>query len=141
MDLRYYIAFLCGILRIAEPIIDFDSDNLSGTELARCSRDGSEILIRKSGSAYDVLFAIAHELRHVWQEKYRPEMLSGYRHSAEIGADEYNLQAAELDANAFGVIVMSDIFHVAPKFDSLSETVKAAIRRRADEIAAELAEE
>lgn len=141
MDLREYVSFLCEILGIAEPKIELNALDLSGTELARCSRDGSEILIKKSKSAYDVLFAIAHELRHVWQEKYRPEMLNGYRHSAEIGADEYNLQLAELDANAFGVIVMSNLFHVAPRFESLSETVKAEIHKRADEIAEELAEE
>ena len=94
-----------------------------------------------SGGGYqavnpDLFFAIAHELRHVWQIKNAESFsLSTYQpidllHSVE----EYNLQTAEIDANAFAAVIMVDYFGVKPLFNNLSETVKEQIFERMEMI-------
>ncbi len=55
-----------------------------------------------------------------------------------ISVEEYNLQTAELDANAFAGIVMVDFFHLKPLFEGLSDPVKAKIHKRMEEIASTL---
>lgn len=48
--------------------------------------------------------------------------------------EEYNLQIAEIDANAFAGLVMIDFFHIRPLFKNLSARVKNEIYGRMEEI-------
>lgn len=48
--------------------------------------------------------------------------------------EEYNLQLAEVDANAFAYIVMADFFGVRPLFQCLSDIVKSQIMERVNQI-------
>ena len=44
--------------------------------------------------------------------------------------EEYNLQIAELDANAFGGLVMIKFFHIKPLFEGVPISVKSKIFER-----------
>ena len=46
--------------------------------------------------------------------------------------EEYNLQIAEIDANAFAYIVMVDFFGMKPLFYGLSDNVKSRILDRVE---------
>lgn len=52
--------------------------------------------------------------------------------------EEYNNQPAEIDANAFAAAIMSDAFGIAPQFNTLSDSTKARIFQRANEVSKEL---
>ena len=89
----------------------------------------------------DQLFSIAHELRHVWQIENNQELyFSNYQTVDIIGIEKYNLQPAEVDANAFASIVMVDFFHLQPQYKGLSVSVISAIKNRIAEIITELSE-
>ena len=129
-----FINDICDILNIPTPFISFDTSNFStDTMMAQCSPDGSTIYIKKYDKPNpDQLFSIAHELRHIWQIQNDEQFyLSTYKpidlcHSVE----EYNLQIAELDANAFGGLVMIKFFHIKPLFEGVPISVKSKIFER-----------
>lgn len=132
-----YIQTVCDLLKIAAPQIEFNTSHFSSpTMMAQCAPDGTVLYIRKlSVSTPDYLFAIAHELRHVWQLKKNPKLLEGYlpvNLSASIEA--YNLQPAEVDANAFAALVMIDFWGIEPLFENMSPCVRSAIFKRARDI-------
>ena len=83
----------------------------------------------------DQLFAIAHELRHIWQMNDRERYLSDYKIVDQCSScEEYNLQIAELDANAFAGLVMIDFFHLKPQFDDVPESIWSKIYEQMDRI-------
>lgn len=47
---------------------------------------------------------------------------------------DYNMQKAEIDANAFATIIMNAMFGVSPMFKGLSAKVKTQIENRIHEI-------
>lgn len=83
-------------------------------------------------------FALAHEARHVWQEHYAPQMLASYSPSEQVCQEDYNLQPAEVDANAYASLVTASAFGCEPVFDSLSPCVLKAIKARMREIQNEI---
>lgn len=139
-----FIADICDMLNIAAPAVSFDTSGFTTpTMLAQCSPSGDKIFLKKYDKPNpDQLFAIAHELRHVWQiendemlylSKYKPVELCG-------SIEEYNLQAAELDANAFAGLVMINFFGLTPLFNGVPDSVKSKIRERMEDIAGEFDE-
>lgn len=52
----------------------------------------------------------------------------------EIDVESYNMQLAEIDANAFATIVMADCFGIRPLYQGMSDKVIQAIGKRVDEI-------
>lgn len=140
-DIRYrdVLAWVCRDLGVDPPSVVLRSRRQMPTEttLAMLSEDGSSLLLRRDKqTGFDAAFSVAHELRHKWQQQTDPERwFTGYRPSADCAdADEYNLQPAELDAQAYAMLVMITLFNVRPLFHGLSDRVIAAIRRRAEEI-------
>lgn len=138
-----FIKEVSEILQIPAPEISFDTSMFpTETTLAQCEidvndPDGCIIHLRKCDKPNpDQLFAIAHELRHIWQFRqglYLPE----YKERNECeSVEEYNLQLAEIDANAFGAIIMNDFFGMKPLFQGLSETVKEEIAKQIKHIVA-----
>lgn len=116
------------------PAVSFDTKNFSSdTMMAQCALDGSAIYIKKySKPNPDQLFAIAHELFHIWQiENNNPLYFSEYK-SVELcdSVEAYNLQIAEIDANAFAGLVMVEFFHLKPLFEGVSDIVKNRIYER-----------
>nr|DAG52895.1 MAG TPA: PolyVal Metallopeptidase superfamily domain [Caudoviricetes sp.] len=132
-----YINNICDILNITTPIISFDVSNFqTHTMMAQCNVSGDTIYLRKVNLNPDYLFAIAHELRHIWQIRTnKSKFFDHYKPREDCNsAEEYNLQLAEVDANAFAAIIMTNYFHLQPQWNGLTNKVIKAINARIDYI-------
>lgn len=121
-------------MKIDVPKISYDCSGFnSETMMAQVDPNTNIIYIKKSEKENpDQLFAVAHELRHIWQIKNERDLF--FLHYKTIDScesvKEYNLQIAELDANAFAGIVMEDLFEITPLFNALDKEVKNKIHKR-----------
>lgn len=141
--IQEFISDICGILNIPVPSVSFDISNFpTDTMMAQVDSSGNTIYLKKYDKPNpDQLFSIAHELRHIWQIKnYNDLYFSNYQTVENIGIEKYNLQSAEVDANAFASIVMVDFFHLQPQYKGLPNYVVSAIKKRINEITIELSE-
>lgn len=131
-----FIKDICDVLNIDMPDVSFDISGFqTATTLAQCSPDGSTIYIKESDKPdLDQLFSIAHELRHIWQIRNNKQLyFTDYKPADMCGSLEaYNLQIAEIDANAFAYIVIVDCFGVKPLFEGLPDLVRQKIIDRVD---------
>ncbi|WP_195479529.1 hypothetical protein [Coprococcus comes] len=121
---------ICDILDIPVPFIKFVSaDRMhTGTQIAALTPNA--VLIRDDiAVSPELFFALAHELRHAYQIA-GGESLEEYRTSDRISIEQYNLQPLEVDANAFGALIMSDFFGIVPQFRNMPDTVRKAIKDR-----------
>ena len=132
-----FIRDISAELGIPVPQVVYRDHLLTGTMLAMISSDGTELVLKRNApKGPDLYFSLAHELRHGWQIAH-PELglMAGYKDRTECGSvEEYNLQPAELDANAYAAIVMEREFGLKALFQGLPEAVREAIRMRASEI-------
>ena len=137
-----FIADVCDILNIPIPLISYDISNFpTETMMAQCSPDGSTIFLKRYDKPNpDHFFAIAHELRHIWQMQNDKKLyLSAYKPIDLCkSAEEYNLQIAEIDANAFAGLVMISFFHLKPLFEGMPDCVKIKIYERMEYIKSNL---
>lgn len=128
-----FVSEVSFILCIEPPKIEYRSQEFfpTSTMLAMCDSDGSEVsavyVRENAGQTPDLLFSIAHELRHCWQIKNIPRIMEDYKESQKLTVEEYNLQPAEIDANAFAGTVMIEFFGIKPLFQGLSENVRTRI--------------
>lgn len=138
-----FVAELCQILNVPTPKLVVDNEPLqTETKLARLTppddeTTGYKIYIKPvEKPTPDLMFAIAHELRHEWQfEKRKEVFFKEYHLRAECrDVEEYNNQLAELDAHAFAAIVMVNYFGLEPQFNGLSENTKRKIKERVKDI-------
>ena len=134
--MKTYVKKICKMLDVQPPKVRYVQELDTPTKMAAYSPEKKTLYVKDSLENYDLLFAIAHELRHLWQSENRKDMFDESQSSVGLSIEEYNLQEAEVDANAFGMIVMSELFHVTPLFDGQTEEVKQAIQNRAKEISA-----
>lgn len=129
-----FINDICDILNISAPSVSFDISNFTtDTMMAQCSPDGSVIYLKKCNTPNpDLFFSIVHELRHIWQIKNNEQMFFSTYKSIESckSAEEYNLQIAEIDANAFAGLIMMEFFYLEPLFKDVPDSVKAKIFER-----------
>lgn len=129
-----FITDVCELLEIEAPKISYDTSHfLTTTTLAQCDPSGNMIYLNKVDKPNpDYIFSITHELRHIYQ--YQTDeyfYLSEYKSSDECSSiEEYNLQIAEVDANAFASIVMTDFFSLKPQWHGLSNKVIDTIEKR-----------
>lgn len=132
--LENFILDVCEILKIAEPIISFDTSKFrTETTLAQVNPFENIIYFNaKAKTILDVYYATAHELRHLWQWKNNYELYFSNYKNANLctSTDEYNLQIAEIDANAFAELIMIDFFHIKPLQKKLSDKVRVKIQER-----------
>lgn len=90
-------------------------------------------------NVYDAYFSICHELRHVYQIKYNYQIFEKYvEKDTDISTENYNLQEAEIDANAFGSLYMQVNFGVKPLFLGYSDKVKGKIDKQIEKITREI---
>ncbi len=133
-----FITNICELLKINKPSVSYDISHFqSNTMMAQCESSGNVIYLRKKDKPNpDYMFAIAHELRHIWQiQNDKQFYLSDYKPVDLCNSVEsYNFQIAEIDANAFAGIIMVEFFHLQPLFEGLSDTVKTKIHERMKEI-------
>lgn len=139
--LNTYINNICDELEIKVPVISYDTSHFpTPTTLAMVKagtgdRTGTLYIRKMDKPNPDFLFCIAHELRHLWQVRYHENFyMSDYKTSDVLGVEAYNLQPAEIDANAFGAVIMEDYFDIEMTFDCFSDKIFDAIQDRADEI-------
>lgn len=97
-----------------------------GTQIARLKMPARVIEIRTTNIP-DTLFALAHEMRHLWQIDNNRFDVQAY---VESGAslDDYSKQEVEIDANAYAVYVVSQILGAVPTFEKYSAEVRNAMR-------------
>lgn len=107
------------LLSIFPPKIVLDESH--SANYAHRSEDCTEIALYENCELVDALFAIAHELRHVWQ------MRIGGSYFAEESI-------ADIDANAFAVLVMLKTVGEPQQIDGFSESEKEKIQERMNEI-------
>lgn len=134
-----FIIAICEVLDIKPPKISYDTSHFqSDTMLAQIDSNGDVIYIKPNVSSLNQFYAIAHELRHAWQINVDKDFyFVDYKTVDKCNSiEEYNLQPAEIDANAFVVIALSDYFGVKPLFNSFSDKVKLQIQKRISEIVA-----
>lgn len=129
-----FIADICELLEIEVPKISYNTSHFpTKTTLAQCEPTANIIYLAKIDKPNpDYVFSIAHELRHIYQYQTDEKIyLSGYKPSNKCSSvEEYNLQIAEVDANAFASIVMTDFFSMKPQWNGLSDRVIDAIESR-----------
>ena len=133
---KEFINELCELLNIESVKVVYNDDLfVTSTQLALFNSQDNTIFLSNKSLTVDTFFSIAHELRHKWQiindeNKY----FTNYKSSIEVDVDTYNLQIAELDANAFAAIIMSDFFQLKPQFKGLKESTKTKIFNHIDVI-------
>ncbi len=138
-----FIKDICDILNIPVSSTSYDTSNFStDTMMAQVNSSGDIIYLKECDKPNpDQLFSIAHELRHIWQiENCHDLYFSNYQTVDILGTEKYNLQPAEIDANAFASIIMVDFFHLQPQYKGLSNSVISAIKTRINELITELSE-
>ena len=131
--IEQFIKDVCTILKIEQPTISYDVSKFpTPTTMAMCSSDGLTIYLRQSDKLTpDLFFAIAHEMRHIWQIRTDYDFyLKDYKTSDMLPIEEYNLQIAEIDANAFAGIVLTDFFKLQPLYKGMSEAVISEIENQ-----------
>lgn len=137
MNIKEYIKTICRLLKIKAPKISDDVSKLmTKTMLAAYVSSEDTIYINLTAQSFDLLFAIAHELRHKWQLKTNEQLYMGnYKTTVQCkNLIEYNLQLAEVDANAFGKVVMNEMFGVNPLFQGMPRQVVKAVEEQAEKI-------
>lgn len=137
MNFKKYETFtkeVARILKINVPKLSKDTSVFAtDTQIACADIVKNIIYVNSNADERDILFAISHEARHLWQAKHNLDV-SSHKKNGQVSFDDYNTQPEEIDANAFGVLVMNQ-FGLNPMFDGLGENVKKLIYSRAEEIA------
>ena len=125
-----FIELVAEDLGIGIPEIRYKVKLQTDTMLAMADIKNGTLYIKKNLSEeLDSFFVIAHEMRHLWQSKEDPDyFFDRYKPSSVLkDIEEYNLQIAELDANAYAVTIMEDFFNATPQFNGLSASLKTKI--------------
>lgn len=134
--IKKFLTDVCRLLKIDVPKISYDISHFyTKTTMAQCNPELDIIYLTKTDKLnLDYAFCIAHELRHIYQYQTNEKFyLSDYKTSNKcLSIEEYNLQIAEIDANAFAAIVMIDYFQMSPQWNGLSGKVIDAINKRID---------
>lgn len=127
------------LLKIKCPPVEADVSVLRGTSIAALVN--GTLYYNPTSSELDICFSLAHELRHVWQlENNKSFYFGDYKTTAELSIKDYNNQIAELDANAFGYLVMKAMFGVEAQFTGLDQQTKNKILERVKILIAEFTE-
>lgn len=129
--------FIGQLLELPEPekyVIKLVEEN--DVEGSVESLEGNVVLTyRVSDEPLSMFFVIAHELRHLYQFLYQREKYSGYSLEELHNFNNYNLQPAEIDANAFAAFLCETVLGVGcPPLEETSEEVMKKIQDRTIEI-------
>ena len=136
--IKEFVEEVCSILNMKLPNVSYDTSCfLTDTTIAQCDISSNTIYLKETESSNpDYLFAIAHELRHLWQAATdRETYFSDYQTADILGKERYNSQAAEVDANAFAGLIMIQFFHLQPLWQGLSDNNIRKINSRMNDIA------
>ena len=133
-----YIIDICDILDIDIPAVSYDTSHFTTeTMMAQADVNNNIIYIRdRDNIDNDYIFALAHELRHIYQSiTDKDYYFKNYKTSEACeSVEEYNLQIAEIDAHAFAGLYMMIEFETKPLFKSLSDKVRNKIYKRIERL-------
>jgi hypothetical protein len=119
------------MLSIDAPAVEIVDELDTPTKMAAADPVKGVIVVKAGMSTFDTAIAVAHELRHIWQYKNEPDMFADYQNSSALSQESYNLQPAEVDANAFAELYVGQ-YGKRSLWNGLSEEVKTAIHNRAE---------
>jgi len=111
MNFNEFLDDIIDILDIRKPTIITTDNVKTGTRLGRLefnskNKKAKLYLDIEYESIYDKYFVTAHEMRHYWQLLNHPEMVENYIGRDDVeSVPEYNSQIAEIDANAFALLM------------------------------------
>ncbi len=130
-----------ALLKVPAPRLAFvpASQFTTPSTRAALSDEGKLISVNRDmkASKLDVWFAISHEMRHLWQMKHG-KLRPSYAPSSTLPLADYNDQDEEIDAHAWSVIVMANLFGIRPTLEAnLGADLWKRIETRAEEIAKE----
>ena len=136
MNKNEYIFAILRELNISMPIIEQD---LSGEHLtSEYYPPEDKVIYVKPDESMGAYFEIAHELRHKWQLKNCfNEYFRDYKEMDAISIEEYGEQKAEIDANAFAVVMALKYLDYFPLFDGYPSAEKKKIYERVRNIASD----
>lgn len=123
-------------LNIDVPVVEWVEELDTPTKMAAADPEKNTVYLKKGLHEYDIIFALSHEMRHLWQYRYDRGMFDSYRNSSGSSNEDYNLQPAEIDANAYAYIVCCDL-GFEPQLKELSQDVREKIAKRVIEMAGE----
>lgn len=130
-------------LKIKRPQIVYRPPEIFATETtqAACSTDGEAIAINEKykeqweSDILDCWFFLSHEIRHCWQMQKQRKKFGTYKTSAVLNMEEYNAQELEVDAWAWTLVVMRDVFKARPQIENIfSKELIEKINQRMKEI-------
>lgn len=136
-----YIEYIAkGILGIDTPEWIEVEELDTSTQIAAADIEKNVIYTKKSTDEKMLFFAIAHELRHLWQKEHKNEMIKQFNEE-KMDINKYNDQEAEIDANAFATAIMVLMFGIRPLFKTLGEETREKIYVQTEIIMNELEKE
>lgn len=133
-----FITMICEELNINIPKVSYDTSVFATNTTLAMIDVKNHILYLSNVESLDKYFAIAHELRHAWQFKYHKNWFKDYKQSNQLSITNYNKQIVEIDANAYAMLIMEDIFNISPIFNGFPRHIIELIENRADEICCEM---
>lgn len=124
------------VLNVNKPTVELDSDYEWGSSDYRPYDD--KVIIVEDKNSIEAFFSIAHEIRHKWQIVNDCDYyFKDYKQKDCISKEEYGMQKAEIDANAFAMIAMCIYFENLPIFKNCKDDERKKIFDRAQEISNE----
>ena len=138
------ITFSCSALSVPEPSVQIAEPSTFASPTTKCdvSSDGTELRINRIFADSTVVppliwLAMSHECRHIWQA-FNTVLFNNYKQSSELSVRAYNEQAAEIDAWAWAVLVVSRRFGIRPTLEkNFGADIWQLIETRAGQIADE----
>lgn len=136
-----YIDYIAqGVLKIRTPKWIEVEELDTSTQIAAADIEKNIIYTKKGTDEKMLFFAIAHELRHLWQKEHKNEMITQFNEE-KMDINKYNDQEAEIDANAFATAIMVLMFGIRPLFKTLDEETRKKIYAQTEIIMNELEKE
>lgn len=123
-----FVDAICDIMEIDDVTIKYVDQLFTSTIKAAYFPEDNTIAIAKHNTdKFFLLFSIAHELRHAYQNQ--KGLLKDQVSSVMLNPDKYNEQENEVDANAFAKVVMGLVFGLKPS-NKINNTPKVNAREK-----------
>lgn len=128
-----YINVVTKELKISKPLVVQD---LSGEHTnAEYYPPEDKVVYVRENDTNEAYFEIAHELRHKWQfVNFRDKYFKNYIEIQKTNLEDYGKQIAEIDANAFAVLMTMRYLDELVLLNGYPQDEKKLIFKRAREI-------